>query len=131
MCLVIVNCVYHVTTPGGTVTVSPSDALAIAAATFASWASMAGHVAAYTNEGSITDTSMIPKLTEPLFHMESILRRAVGEYLIVLFRTPVGLLVECCLDWVRNPREQKTSRPDLSIVEAACAKIAGALSRKI
>src|SRR6476620_5700971 len=117
MCLVIVNCVDHVTTPGGTVTVSPSDALAIAAATFASWASMAGHVAPYINGGTITSTSMIPKMTEPLFNMESILRKAVWEYLIGSFRTPAGLLVEYCLDWVRNPREQKTSRPDLSTVK--------------
>src|SRR6266550_1318155 len=80
MCLVIVNCVDHVTTPGGTVTVSPSDALAIAAATFASWASMAGHVAAYINGGTITGTSMIPKMTEPLFNMESILGGTVGKY---------------------------------------------------
>src|SRR5436190_12458697 len=74
MCLVIVNCADHVTTPGGTVTVSPSAALAIAAATFASWASMAGHVAAYINGGTITGKTMIPKLTKPLFSMESILR---------------------------------------------------------
>src|SRR5207248_8020504 len=82
MCLVIVNCVDHVVMPGGTVTVSPSDALAIAAATFASWASTAGHVAAYINGGTISGKSMIPKLTEPLFNMESILRRAVGKYFI-------------------------------------------------
>ena len=82
MCLVIVNCVDHVTTPGGTVTVSPSDALAIAAATFASWASMAGHVAAHINGGTITGTSMIPKMTEPLFNMESILGGTVGKYFI-------------------------------------------------
>src|SRR6266480_2670747 len=99
MCLVIVNCVDHVTTPGGTVTVSPSDALAIAAATFASWASMAGHVAAYINGGTITGTSMIPKMTEPLFNMESILGGTVGKFSLRLFRTPAGLLVECCLDW--------------------------------
>src|SRR6266550_809516 len=80
MRLVIVNCVDHVTTPGGTVTVSPSDALAIAAATFASWASMVGHVAAYINGGTITGKTVIPKLTKPLFNMESILRRAVGKY---------------------------------------------------
>ena len=77
MCLVIVNCADHVTMPDGTVTVSPSDALAIAAATFASWASMAGHVAAYINGGTVTAKSMIPKMTEPLFNVESILRRAV------------------------------------------------------
>src|SRR5207249_9713469 len=79
MCLVIVNCVDHVTTPGGTVTMSPSDALAIAAATFASWASMAGQVAAYINGGPISGTSMIPKMTEPLFNMESILGGKIGR----------------------------------------------------
>src|SRR2546430_17645986 len=83
MCLAIVNCVVHVTTPGGTVTVSPPDALAIAAATFASWASMAGHVAAYINGGTITDTSVIPKMTEPLFNMERILGGTIGKDFIV------------------------------------------------
>src|SRR4030095_1346072 len=106
MRFVIVNCADHVTTPGGTVTVSPSDALAIAAATFASWASTAGHVAAYINGGTITSTSMIPKMTEPLFNMESILRRAVWEYLIDSFRTPGS----CLLNTARlgqAPREQR------------------------
>ena len=98
MCLVIVNCADHVTTPGGTVTVSPSDALAIAAATFVSWASRAGHVAAYINGGTITDTSMIPKMTEPLFNMESILGGTVGKYFIASVPYSRQLLVECRLD---------------------------------
>src|SRR5205809_3554438 len=99
MCLVIVNCADQVAVPAGTVTVSPSDALAIAAATFASWASMAGHVAAYTNGGTNTGTSMIPKMTEPLFNMESIFGGNGREvFHCVCSVLPPGLLVECCLD---------------------------------
>src|SRR4029077_230086 len=98
MCLVIVNCVDHVAMPGGTVTVSPSDALAIAAATFASWVSTAGHVAAYINGGTITGKTMIPQMTEPFLNVESILSRVAKKYFIASVPHSRQLLVDYCLD---------------------------------
>src|SRR4029453_15268704 len=111
MCLVIVNCVDHVTTPGGTVTVSPSDALAIAAATFASWASMAGHVAPYINGGTTTGTTIIPKKTQPCLKMERFLRRGVGRYFISsvpVARRPGSLMLPRL---GQAPREQRRPGP--------------------
>jgi hypothetical protein len=40
------------------------------------------------------------------------------------------LLLSYCLDWVRDPREQKTSRPDLSIVKGRLCQNRGCVVKK-
>src|SRR5437763_16158133 len=111
MCLVIVNWADQVAVPAGTVTVSPSDAFATAAATFASWVSTAGHVAAYISAGTMTGKTMTPKMTELLLNVESVVRKVGGQYFICVCSYSRQLLVECLPRLGQAPREQRCPGP--------------------